>query len=404
MRFRDALSIADLRRLAKRRLPRTIFEVIESGTEDEYALERNEAAFRDYRLWPRYLIDVGATDQSMTLFGTRYASPFGMAPTGFAGVLRQGADTMMARGAKAANIPFVLSGASIETLEAVSKLAPQHVWTHLYPAKDGAVTSDLMQRAIDAGRQVLVLTVDNPVYPNRERDTRNRFGRPIREQRFSTILNTALHLSWTIEFLRRGGFPRMESWARYAGRAASGPEIAAYFRSQSPSIVTWRDLETIRARWPGKLVLKGIQHPDDARRAVAAGVDGVIVSNHGGKAHDPLAVPLHTLRFVREAVGDRIPVMIDGGVRRGSDIVIAACLGASFVFVGRATLYGVAAAGFDGVCKAIDILRREIAISLALIGCPAFSDLDAGVLFDRDGAAPPQPAPSLAWRSRVAGG
>jgi L-lactate dehydrogenase (cytochrome)/(S)-mandelate dehydrogenase len=382
MKFTEALSIADLRTLAKRRLPRVVFDVIESGTEDEFALTRNEAAFRDYQLWPRYLVDVSRIQRGKVLFGRRYAAPFGMGPTGFAGLFRKEADSMMACAAVDADIPFILSGASIELLERVAAAAPDHVWCHLYPARDRAITSDLVKRAADCGREVLVLTVDNPVYPNRERDTRNRFGKPVWQQKWSTLIEAATHIGWVMDYLRRGGFPRMENWARYAPPGASGPAVAAFFRSQSPSIVTWQDLDHFRALWPGKLVLKGLQHPEDARRAVEAGVDGIIVSNHGGKAHDPLPAPLHSLPGIRAAVGPEMPVMIDSGIRRGSDIVIAACLGADFAFVGRPTLYGVTAGGTEGTLKAIDILKREIDISLALIGCPAFDDLNSGFLFD----------------------
>jgi L-lactate dehydrogenase (cytochrome)/(S)-mandelate dehydrogenase len=391
MRFTEALSIADLRMLAKRRLPRVVFEVIESGTEDEFALTRNEAAFRDYQLWPRYLVDVSRIERGKSLFGRRYSAPFGMAPTGFAGLFRKEADSMMACAAVAADVPLILSGASIEPLERVAAAAPDHVWCHLYPARDRAITADLIKRAADCGREVLVLTVDNPVYPNRERDTRNRFGKPVWQQTWSTLFEAATHIGWVLEYLGRGGFPRMENWSRYAAPGASGPEVAAFFRSQSPSIVTWQDLETFRRLWPGKLVLKGLQHPDDARRAVEAGVDGIIVSNHGGKAHDPLPAPLHSLPGIRAAVGEHVPVMIDSGIRRGSDIVFAACLGADFAFVGRPTLYGVAAGGTDGTLKAIDILKREIDLSLALIGCPVFDDLHAGFLFKPEAPkAPPE--------------
>jgi isopentenyl diphosphate isomerase/L-lactate dehydrogenase-like FMN-dependent dehydrogenase len=375
MKAADALNIGDLRTMAKHHLPRVIFETIESGVEDERGVDRNEAAFRDRLLMPRYLVDVGAIDMSTELFGRRYGAPFGIAPTGFAGVFREGADTMTATAAAAADIPMVLSGASIETLEDVSKAAPDSVWSHIYTAKDPKVTDDLIGRAADCGREVLVLTVDNPVYPNRERDTRNRFGKPILSQAPATILESAMHPAWCLGFLRRGGFPVMQNWARYAATGASGPEVAAYFRSQSPNIVTWKDLEKIRSRWQGKLVVKGLQHPGDALICKESGVDGIVVSNHGAKAHDPLPAPLHSLPAVRKAVGCLYPVMIDGGIRRGSDIVVAACLGASFSFIGRPALYGVAAAGQEGVARAIDILKREIGLSLALIGCPSFSDL-----------------------------
>jgi L-lactate dehydrogenase (cytochrome)/(S)-mandelate dehydrogenase len=228
---------------------------------------------------------------------------------------------------------------------------------------------------------VVVLTVDNPVYPNRERDTRNRFGRPITSQKISTLLESLLHPFWCAEFLMRGGFPIMRNWEDYADKNARGPEVSAYFRSQSPSIMTWKDLENIRARWSGKLVVKGIQHPEDAIICKESGVDGVILSNHGGKAHDRLPAPIDSLAGVRQAVGSNYAVMIDSGIRRGADVVAAGCLGASFAFIGRSALYGVAAAGRKGVQKIISILTREIELTLALIGCRSFAELGPQFLF-----------------------
>jgi L-lactate dehydrogenase (cytochrome)/(S)-mandelate dehydrogenase len=377
------LSIADLRRRARQRLPRIVFDVIESGVEDERGLIRNESAFLQFTLMPRYFIDVTRTTQATPLLGDHFELPFGIAPTGFAGLFREGADLLLARAAAAAQIPFILSGASVEKLETVAKAAPMHAWYHLYPARDASVTADLLARAEHAGFRHLVITVDNPVYPNRERDTRNGFGKPWWQLHPSLLAEALTHPSWLIEYIVRGGMPVLQNWLPYAGAHASGIEVARFFRSQSPSVQTWRDLEALRARWHGKLIIKGIQHPDDARRAADIGVDGVIVSNHGGKACDRLPSPLDTLPCVVAAVGSRIAVMFDSGIRRGADIVIAACLGAQFSFVGRATLYGVAALGQPGVERAIAILRDEIASTLALIGCPDFAGLSPAFLAGR---------------------
>jgi L-lactate dehydrogenase (cytochrome)/(S)-mandelate dehydrogenase len=374
------LSIDDLRKRARRRLPRIVFDVIESGVEDEHGLARNESAFRQYALMPRYFIDVTRTMQATPLLGEHYDCPFGIAPTGFAGLFREGADLMLARSAAAARIPFILSGASVEKLEAVAKAAPGHAWYHLYPARDPSITADLLARAERAGFTHLVITVDNPVYPNRERDTRNGFGKPWWQLRPSLLAEALTHPSWLIEYIARGGMPVLQNWLPYAGAQASGLEVARFFRSQSPSVQTWRDLEALRRRWHGKLIVKGIQHPDDARRATDLGVDGIIVSNHGGKSCDRLPSPLDTLPGVVAAVGSRTAVMFDSGIRRGADIVVAACLGAQFSFVGRATLYGVAALGEPGVERAIAILRNEIASTLALIGCPDFAALSQAFL------------------------
>jgi len=369
-----ALSIGDLRRMARRRLPKILFELIESGVEDEYGIDDNRAAFRRYRLMPRYLTDIAVRDQTATLFGRTHASPFGIAPTGFAGLLRHGADLDLARAAAAAGIPFILSGASVAPVEAVAEAAPGHVWAHLYPAKDEAMTRAQIERFAKAGVECLVLTVDNPVYPKRERDTRNGFVLPLR-LRLGMLLEAATHPGWVAEYLRHGGMPVMESWRPYAPAGTSAGDVAAFFRSQSPSIQTWESLARLRTAWPGKLILKGIQAPDDARRAVEAGVDGIIVSNHGGKSFDALPSPLATLPGVKAAVGDSIPVMFDSGIRRGWEMLVARGLGADFVWVGRATLYGVVAAGRAGADRAIGILRSEVDTSLAMVGVARFADI-----------------------------
>lgn len=390
MKADAALNIADLHRLARRRLPRILFDCIESGTEGETALAANEASFGRYRLMPRHLVDVARCDAGLSLFGRRYAQPFGIGPTGFAGLFRAGADAMLARVAASADIPFVLSGASVATPEAVAAEAAGHLWYHLYAAKDPAISADLMRRVAAAGVEVLVLTVDNPVSAKRERDIRNGFSLPLKLKP-SILLEALTHPGWILGYLRSGGLPTMGSWQAYARACASPAEVGQFFRSHSPSIQTWGDVKRFREQWSGKLVLKGIQHPDDARMAVAAGVDGVIVSNHGGKAYDMLPIPLFSLAAIKQTVGTQIPVMFDGGVRRGSDILIARALGADFVFVGRATLYGVVAGAQQGAERAVSILRDEVDRGLAMIGCPAIAELDARWL------TPAKPSVSAPW-------
>lgn len=375
MRVAEALNISDLHRLARRRLPRILFDCIESGTEGETALAANEASFDQYRLMPRHLVDVSQRDAGLTLFGRRYAQAFGIGPTGFAGLFRPGADAMLALTAAKFDIPFILSGASVASPEDVAREAPRHLWYHLYAAKDLVISSDLMRRVASAGVDVLVLTVDNPVPAKRERDIRNGFALPLK-LRPSILLEALTHPGWILDYIRSGGLPTMGSWQAYAP-AGSGPaEVGQFFRTQSPSIQTWDDLARFRAQWRGRLVLKGLQHPDDARRALALGVDGIIVSNHGGKAYDMLPIPLFSLPAMKEAVGGRIPVMFDGGIRRGSDILIARALGADFIFVGRATLYGVVAGGRPGAERAVSILADEVDRGQAMIGCPTMSALD----------------------------
>lgn len=378
MRTDRAVSIEDLRLMAKRRLPRVVFDFIEGGVEDEVGLERNESSYATCRLLPRYLVDVSRRDQSTTLFGHSYASPFGVAPTGLAGLSRPGADLMLAEAAAGANIPFIMSGASTASIEAAARVAPRHAWYQLYAARDTKISEDLIRRARDAGLSALVLTVDVPVGSKRERNLRNGFQLPLR-LKWSRMLEALLHPAWLAGYLSNG-MPRLENWAEYAGADARAQAIAAFMGTQTPGSPTWRDLESFRRLWPRHLVVKGIMRPDDAVRAADIGVDGIIVSNHGGRQLDLAAAPLEVLPAIAAAVGDRVTLMIDSGVRRGAHILAALCMGAKFAFVGRATLYGAAAGGLPGARRAIAILRDEIDRVMAQIGCPDMTSLGADFL------------------------
>jgi (S)-mandelate dehydrogenase len=378
MKVDQAVNIEDLRTLAKRYLPRIVFDFIEGGAEDEHCIDRNEAAFARHRLVPRYLVDVSKCDQSAKLFDHTYASPFGIAPTGLAGLSRPGADLMLAEAAAAANIPFVMSGSSTASIEAAAQIAPAHTWYQLYAARDPKISEDLIRRARDVGLSTLVLTVDAPLESKRERNIRNRFELPLK-LRWSTVAEALTHPVWIAGYLRHG-MPRFENWARYAGADADAEAVGRFVASQTHAPVTWRDLEGFRRLWPRHLVVKGIMHRDDAIRAAETGVDGIIVSNHGGRQLDRAPAPLEVFPAIRAAVGDKVTLMLDSGVRRGADILTALCLGARFVFVGRATLYGAAAGGLPGVRRAIDILRNEINRVMGQIGCPKLEQLDADCL------------------------
>jgi isopentenyl diphosphate isomerase/L-lactate dehydrogenase-like FMN-dependent dehydrogenase len=374
-----AISFSDLHALAKRRLPRLLFDVIESGVEDELVLARNEEKFARLTFTPRFLRDVERCSQSVSIFGKTYACPIGIAPTGLAGVFRHGAESMLARAAKAEDVPFILSGACVELLETVAKIDPTRTWYQLYAAREARISHDLMRRASGCGIETLVLTVDTPVYPKRERDMRNGFGLPPRPRPL-VALEALGHPGWILSYLLSGGLPVFETWAPYAPKGADAAGVFAYFRTQSPSIQTWRELDEFRRLWSGRLVVKGIQHPEDATRAVEAGVDGLIVSNHGGKALDHGLAAIEALPAVVAAVGSRTVVMFDSGVRRGGDVAIARCLGAQASFAGRAPLYGVIAAGEAGARKSIAILRDELQRTLGLLGCADFAALDATYL------------------------
>jgi L-lactate dehydrogenase (cytochrome)/(S)-mandelate dehydrogenase len=392
MRLENAVNIEDLHRMAKRRLPKIAFDFIEGGLEDERGLETNTAAFHKHRLLPRYLVDVSTRDQTRTLFGHTYASPFGISPTGGAGLFRRGADLMLARAAAEANIPYIMSGASNDSIEAAAKVAPDNAWYQLYAASDAQVREDMIRRTADAGLGALVLTVDVPVGSKRERNIRNGFAN-IRGGLFQAlslkpaILAEALtHPGWIIEYLRHGGgTPLLQNWQPYAPAGADAEAVYNYSRSLMPFAgQTWRDLERYRKLFPRNLVVKGVMSPADALRCAEIGCEGIIVSNHGGRQLDQAPGSLDVLPAIKEAVGGRLAVMLDSGVRRGADILIALCLGAEFVFMGRPTLYGAAAGGIPGVNKAIDIFRGEIDLVMAQIGCPSLAELGPDFLWHDD--------------------
>jgi L-lactate dehydrogenase (cytochrome)/(S)-mandelate dehydrogenase len=392
MKLDQAVNIEDLHRIARRKLPKIIFDFIEGGLEDERGLERNRAAFCEHQLLPRYLVDVSVRDQSATLFGHLYASPFGISPTGGAGLYRRDGDLLLAEAAAAANIPYIMSGGSNAAMEEAVRIAPDNTWFQLYAAREGRLSDALIGRARDCGVGALVLTVDVPVHPKRERNWRNGFatvrnGGVIDALRLkpSILMEAMTHPRWVIDFLRQGGAPTLGNWAPHAGDGDGKTAAIELGRSQTPaSAQTWRDLERYRRLFPRPLVVKGILHPADAIRAAELGCDGIIVSNHGGRQLDQAPSSLEALPAIEAAVGDRLTVMLDSGVRRGADILIALCLGARFVFFGRPTLYGAVAGGLSGVKKAIDIFRNEIDLVMAQIGCPSLGELGPDFLWRDD--------------------
>lgn len=379
MNVNRAINIDDLRKMAKRRLPRIIYDFIEGGVEDELGIVRNETAFDRERLVPHYLVDVSKRDQTVDLFDRKYASPFGVSATGLAALFRPGADLMLADAAARADIPFMMSGLSTASIEDAAKVAPSHSWYQLYVARDRTITLDIIRRVREAGFSTLVLTVDVPVQTKRERNLRNGFGLPPRLTT-STVLDALRHPRWISGYLRNG-MPRFDNWTPYARANSTTAQINAFAAGQAPAAsVTWADLEEYRRIWPRHLVVKGIMHRDDAIRAASIGVDGIIVSNHGGRQLDQAPSPLEVLPAINEAVGNKVTLMVDGGIRRGADIIIALCYGARFVMVGRATLYGAIAGGIAGAQKAIGILREEVDLVMGQIGAPTVADLNDSFL------------------------
>lgn len=363
-----AINYGDLRRMARKRLPRIAFDFIEGGVDGEEALFRNVEAFSNISLVPRYMVKVDAIDGTTRLFHQSYGQPFGIAPTGAAGLLRAGADLMLARAAKAANIPFIMSGAATATMEELAEIAPDHGWYQLYMPRDRAIADDMIRRADGCGFPVLVLTVDVPGLARNERDIRNGLSPPLRPS-LSARAEALLHPRWIYDYLT-GRRTLASNWQRYAPDRAGPGELLKFLLTQLPVPVTWDDVARVRELWPRRLVLKGIMHPADAKRAAASGVDGVIVSNHGGRQFDRAPAPIEVLPAICDAVGDKMTIMLDSGIRCGADIVTAHCLGAKFVFVGRWTLYGVAAGGQPGAHHAVSMICREVATVMRQMGAP----------------------------------
>lgn len=373
MSISKCVNLDDLRVIAKRRVPKIVYDFIEGGVDDELGLDRNREAFTRRSLVPRYLVDVSEPDQSVELFGRTWSSPYGIAPTGGIGNFRRGGDLMLVRAARDANIPFIMSGAATASMEEMAREAPDHGWYQMYTARDRAISEDMIRRAADLGIPALVITVDVPVSANRERNRRNGFGRPLRLT-LGTKLDALRRPLWLRDYLSHG-VAMLENWRPYAPDGARAMAVSEFAADQMPVSVTWADIERFRELWPRTMILKGVMRTDDAIRAADLGIDGLIVSNHGARQLDQAPAALDVLPALDAAVGERMVLMLDGGVRRGSDILIALASGAKFVFLGRPTLYGAIAGGSAGAVKAVDILRNEIRMVMAQIGCPSLDEL-----------------------------
>jgi isopentenyl diphosphate isomerase/L-lactate dehydrogenase-like FMN-dependent dehydrogenase len=376
-RIDRAISADDFRAFAKGSLPKILFDYVEGGVEDEVGLSRVRESFERWRLVPRYLRDVERRTTGVMLFGQPFAAPIGIAPTGLAGLLRPGADLMLARAAVATKVPYIMSGVSNDKLEAA---AAHGAWYQLYPAHDRQIMKDITRRAADAGIKTLVLTVDLPVVAKRERDVKNGFQFPPRLTP-RLIVQALMRPRWTLRYLASGGFPTFANWTPYADAPATPHGVARLVKANSPASLTWNDLDRLREQWSDCLIVKGILHPQDAVTAREHGADGVIVSSHGSRQLDRSVLPLDVLAEIRIAVGNDFPLMLDGGIRRGSDAAIALCLGADFVFAGRTMLYGAAAEGEAGVKRTIDLLCAELSAVMGQLGVARVSELNSSYLW-----------------------
>ncbi|MGE3912593.1 MAG: alpha-hydroxy acid oxidase [Chloroflexota bacterium] len=368
------VNIDDFRTLALKRLPRALFDYIDGGAEDERTLRANRADFTRYTFRPRVLTDVSERDQSTTVLGQRLASPLILAPTGFTGMFWPNGESAAARAAAKAGVIFTLSTMSINSLEQVAAASDGPRWFQLYVWRDREIVRGLIERAQAAGYKALVITVDTPVLGQREKDLRSGLTLPPRITA-RNVLDTVRRVSW-LKGVVTHPRPTFGNFVGTAGVDHDAVSLASYTTRQFSPAITWKDLAWYRSVWSGPIAIKGVQSAEDARLAVEHGLDAVIVSNHGGRQLDSAPSAIEVLPEVVDAVNGQAEVILDGGIRRGTDVVKAIALGARACMMGKAFNYAVAAAGQPGVERALEILYAEIDRTLALIGRPKLADVD----------------------------
>lgn len=379
-RLRGALNLQDFEQAAVRFLPKPMSEFVLGAAEDNTSLQANRRVFQSYELLTRVLMNVSDRSAQTSVFGQDYRSPFGLAPIGISALLAYEGDLVMARAAAEQGVPMIMSGASLMTLEEIHDKAPRS-WFQAYLPGDEAKRLALVDRVRAAGFETLVVTVDIPVWSNRENNIRSGFSLPLRPT-LGLAWDGLTHPGWLFgtflkTFVRRG-MPHFEN--SFAERGAPAFSAKAVRDTSGRDHLCWQDIALLRQRWKGNLVVKGILSVEDARQAVAIGADGLIVSNHGGRQLDGAAAPLRVLETISEAVGERLVVMMDGGIRRGTDVLKALSLGARLVFAGRPFICAAAVGGQIGVEYAIKLLHAEIDRNMAMMGVTRLDQLNASCL------------------------
>jgi (S)-mandelate dehydrogenase len=371
-----ALNIADLRAVARKRIPGFVYEYMESGAEDEATLRGNREALERLRFVPRTLIDTSARHQRTTILGQPANAPLVIAPTGLNGLLHPDGDVILARAAARLGVPYTLSTVSTTRLEDVAQRAGGRLWMQLYVVRERAVARDILQRAGGAGYEALVFTTDANVFGNREWDQRGyrRPGQPT----LRAALDTLRHPRWLWQVMLRNGPPRFRNLEAFLPASLTPMGASTVIPRLFDATICWDDARWLREQWRGKLLLKGVLSAADAERAAALGVDGLVLSNHGGRQLDYCVAAIDVLPEIAAAVGGRLSLIVDGGFRRGSDIIKGLALGAEAVMLARATLYGLIAGGSAGVERALTILTTEIDRVLGQLGCNSVADLNAG--------------------------
>ncbi len=371
-RIKRARNIADLREAALRRLPRAIGGFVDGGSEDEVTMTRNRVAWAEPRFAPRILTDVTEVDQSTTILGQKWAHPFMIGPTGGIGFVWPRGDVALAKAASASGVPFTLSTSANTSIEDLRASVDGSLWFQCYIFKQRDFSDRLIARALAAGYEALVITVDFPVGGNRERDYKNDFTLPFRYTP-KIVWDFATHPGWSISILRNG----TPGLANLHGFTASNDvsEVASTVGRNYDAGFDWDALARIRDRWPRKLVVKGVVRADDTKRLIDMGVDAIVVSNHGGRQLDSGIATCDALPVVVAAAAGRVPVLVDGGIRRGTDVVKALAMGAKGVLLGRTTLYGLAAGGFEGVERALDVMKSETKRTMQFCGVTKIADI-----------------------------
>jgi (S)-mandelate dehydrogenase len=379
-------NIADFREVARRRLPKGVFEYVDRGAEDEVALVDNREAFKHLKLKTRFLVDLTERDMGIELFGKRTNLPMAIAPTGVAGLCWYQGELELAKAAAKAGVPFTLATGSVTPIETIVKeVGPDaRLWYQLYMWKEEALSYEMIGRARDAGFEALVVTIDGALGNNREYNKRNGFDIPF-SLNARAVTDMMTHPRWLLgtmlRYLLTGGMPTHANYpAKYQHRITKG---TGGEKPERHIAMTWKDIDKLRAFWPGPLIIKGILRKEDAMEAVAHGADAVVVSNHGGRALDSAVPTMEILPEIVEAVGNRTTVILDSGIRRGSDMVKALALGAKAVLTGRATLYGISTAGEAGAAKALRILHTEFEKTMGYVGCRTCAEVTSDILARR---------------------
>ncbi len=378
-RLKRAASVEDLRRLAKRRLPGGVFDYIDGAAEDERTMAANQAAFADTTFRPRVLRGLEKVDISSTLLGLPVTYPLVLAPTGFTRIADPDGELSVARAASRAGLPYTLSTLSTRSVEEVRAVSDGRLWFQVYAWRDRGLVKEMIERAAAARYEALVLTVDTAVLGRRERDVRRGFSLPPTIG-LRTIIDGALHPGWTWSFARAEPIRFANVIDRKVGDGSSPINLSDYINTQFDPALSWRDIDWLRSVWDGPIVLKGVQTVEDAVIAAEYGVAAVALSNHGGRQLDGAPATLSLVAPVADAVGDRIEIICDGGVRRGSDIVKALAAGATACMAGRAYLYALGAAGERGVDRLLEWFRADMERTMSLVGVGTTADLDRELL------------------------